>query len=190
VHRLLDSVALERIALVGLSLGGMIAQSFALLYPDRVSSVVLAHTFSRVGEPMIAAWNERRSAVASQGMTSQVASTLERWFAPQFRQSAPLTVEWIAGMIRATQPAGYIGAAEAIQHLDYLDRLRELRQPTLVVAGSEDKGTSPAVAEMCAQLPNASLLVLENAGHLGCVDQPVPFTERVGEFLCKTLRPA
>jgi len=184
IVRLLDQLRIERAALVGLSLGGMIAQALALRHPQRVGPIVLAHTFARVTAPMVPVWQERRAAVESQGMEGQVVPTLERWFAPQFRASSPLTLEWIADMIRATQPAGYSAVAESILHLGYLDQLCDISQPTLVVAGSEDKGASPAVAsEMCAKLPQAQLLILQNAGHLGCVDQPVEFTERVGEFL-------
>ena len=189
VLRLLDSLAVERTTLVGLSLGGMIAQALALRHPDRVGAIVLAHTFARVTEPMIAVWKERQATVESQGMEGQVVPTLERWFAPQFRAASPLTLAWIADMIRSTQPAGYVAVAQSIQHLDYLEQLTDIRQPTLIVAGSEDKGASPEVAtQMCARIPNARLLILPNAGHLGCVDQPVEFTERVGEFLLATSR--
>jgi 3-oxoadipate enol-lactonase len=168
-------------------LGGMIAMTLALRRPDRVSSIVLAHTFARAAAPSIPVWQERRQAVESQGMECQVSSTLERWFTPEFRAAAPLTVEWIADMIRATQPAGYDAAAESIQHLDYLEQLAAIPHPTLVVAGAEDKGATPEIAqEMCSKLPKGRLLVLPNAGHLGCVDQPVAFTERVGEFLKET----
>jgi 3-oxoadipate enol-lactonase len=90
-------------------------------------------------------------------------------------------------MIRATQPAGYDAVAESIQHLDYLDQLAAVQHPTLVVAGAEDKGATPQIAEeMCSRLPKGRLLILPNAGHLGCVDQPVAFTERVGAFLGET----
>ncbi len=122
-------------------------------------------------------------------MESQVVPTLGRWFPDEFRACAPLTVEWIADMIRATQPAGYAAVAESIQHLDYLDQLADIRHPTLVVAGSQDKGATPEIAgDMCSRLRNGRLLILPNAGHLGCVDQPVAFTERVGEFLLETSR--
>ncbi|MBS0421177.1 MAG: alpha/beta fold hydrolase [Proteobacteria bacterium] len=189
VLRLLDSLRIERIALVGLSLGGMIGQALALRYPDRVGALVLAHTFARVSGPMLPIWKQRQATVESQGMEGQVAPTLERWFTPAFRAASPLTLGWIADMIRATQPAGYCAVAECIQHLDYLNRLSEIEQPTLVVAGSEDKGASPEVAtEMHARLPQARLLILPDAGHLGCVDRPVEFTERVGEFLLETNR--
>ena len=185
--KLLDSLRIERTSLVGLSLGGMIAMALALRRPDRVSSIVLAHTFARVSAPTIPVWQERREAVESQGMESQVEPTLARWFTPEFRASAPLTVDWIADMIRATQPAGYAAVAESIQHLDYLEQLGAIQHPTLVVAGSEDKGATPEIAqEMCSRLPNGRLLILPNAGHLGCVDQPVAFTERVGAFLRET----
>ena len=185
--RLLDSMGIEKTTLVGLSLGGMIAMALALRRPDRVSSIVLAHTFARVAAPTIPVWQQRRQEVESQGMESQVAPTLERWFTPEFRASAPLTVEWIAAMIRATQPAGFDAVAESIQHLDYLEQLAAIQHPTLVVAGSEDQGATPQIAqEMCSRLPKGRLLILPDAGHLGCVDQPVAFTERVGEFLKET----
>jgi len=187
--RLLDSLRIERVALVGLSLGGMIAQALALRSADRVSAIVMAHTFAQVNEPMIPVWRERRAAIDSQGMESQVVPTLERWFTPRFRAASPLTLGWIADMIRSTQPAGFAAAAESIQHLNHLERLADIQQPTLVVTGSEDKGASPEVAaQMCARLPHGRLLILQNAGHLGCVDQPVEFTERVGEFLLETAR--
>ena len=189
VLRLLDSIRVERTALVGVSLGGMISMALALRYPDRISSIVLAHTFARVSEASIPVWQERRAAVESQGMESQVVPTLGRWFSDEFRASSPLTVEWIADMIRSTQPAGYAAVAESIQHLDYLDQLSDIRHPTLVAAGSQDKGATPEIAkEMCSRLPNGRLLILQNAGHLGCVDQPVAFTERIGAFLLETNR--
>lgn len=189
VLRLLDSMAVERTAVVGLSLGGMIAQALALRYPDRISALVLAHTFAQVSGAMLPIWKERQATVESQGMEGQVLPTLQRWFTPAFRAASPLTLEWIADMIRSTQPAGYCAVAECIQHLDYLDRLGAIQQPTLVVAGSQDKGASPEVAsQMHARLAKARLLILPNAGHLGCVDQPVEFTERIGEFLLATSR--
>lgn len=187
VIRLLDLLRVERTALVGVSLGGMISVALALRNPDRINSIVLAHTFARVNPATIPVWQERRAAVESRGMESQVAPTLGRWFSAEFLASSPLTVEWIADMIRATRPAGYAAVAESIQHLDYLDRLIDIPHRTLVVAGSEDKGATPEIArEMCSRLPHARLLILPNAGHLGCVDQPVAFTERVGEFLRET----
>jgi 3-oxoadipate enol-lactonase len=189
VLRLLDLLGVQRTALVGVSLGGMISMALALRYPDRISSIVLAHTFARVAEATIPVWQQRRADVESQGMESQVVSTLGRWFPDEFRASSPLTVAWVADMIRSTHPAGYDAVAESIQHLDYLDQLADIRHPTLVVAGSQDKGATPQIAiEMCSRLANGRLLILQNAGHLGCVDQPVAFTERVGEFLLETSR--
>src|ERR1700759_3707841 len=68
--RLLDSLRIERTALVGLSLGGMISMALALRRPDRISSVVLAHTFARLAPATIPVWQQRREHVEPQGMES------------------------------------------------------------------------------------------------------------------------
>jgi 3-oxoadipate enol-lactonase len=69
-------------------------------------------------------------------MQEQVATTIERWFTPQFRENAPLHVERVANMIGRTTYEGYAAAIEAIRGLDLLDRLSTLEVPVLWSAAS------------------------------------------------------
>src|SRR5262249_25034272 len=122
------------------------------------------------------------------GMQEQVATTLERWFTPQFREHAPLHVERVANMIRRTSLEGYCAAIEAIRGLDLLDRLDSLAIPVLVVGGKQGASVTPQVVEPLAQgVPKAQKRLLDPAAHLANVEQPVAFTEAVGHFLRATL---
>jgi 3-oxoadipate enol-lactonase len=185
---LLASVAIKDVSIVGLSFGGMIGQAFALNYPQRVRSLVLSNTSARTPAEMKETWARRKQAASTQGMHAQVATTIERWFTPQFRERAPLQVERVANMIRRTSYDGYAAAIEAIRGLDLLDRLSALEMPVLVVGGLQDAAVTPQTIEALAQrVPKAKTLLLEDAAHLANIEQPTAFTEAVGQFLRATL---
>jgi 3-oxoadipate enol-lactonase len=186
VRDVLDELEVDRAALVGLSLGGMVAQAFALAYPQRTAALVLAHTTARTDEAVRELWQRRLEHFEAAGLQGQVAPALERWFTRAFAEASPLTLAWIAGQICATSPDGYTAAIRAIQRLDHLDRLGQLTVPTLVIAGEADSAVPPAAAAaMAAAIPGSQLVVLPESAHLGNVQQPVRFTEVVGSFLGK-----
>src|SRR5690606_36323058 len=72
VREVLDELRIEIASLVGLSFGGMVAQAFALKYPDRVRSLVLAHTSARTVEAVKGIWNGRIARFEKDGMNAQV----------------------------------------------------------------------------------------------------------------------
>jgi 3-oxoadipate enol-lactonase len=188
VREVLDELGIRQAAIVGLSLGGMVAQAFALAFPERTLALVLAHTSARTEPAVRDLWSRRLAQFETEGLPAQVAPTLERWFTRAFAAASPLTLEWVAAQVRSTTPAGYAAAIRAIQGLDHLERLRTLALPTLVVAGAADSSVPPSMAKTLAEaIPGARLLVLDGAAHLGNVEQPVVFTEGVGAFLLEAL---
>ncbi|HSV84473.1 MAG TPA: alpha/beta fold hydrolase [Ramlibacter sp.] len=190
VRAVLDALEIELAAIVGLSLGGMVAQAFALAWPQCTRALVLAHTSAQTAPAVRDVWSGRLASFQEQGLEAQVAPTLERWFTRSFRAEAPSTVAWVAAQIRSTSDAGYAAAIRAIQQLDHLGRLGEISAPTLVVAGADDTAVPPAAARAMADaIPGARLFVLPQAAHLGNVEQPVAFTEAVGRFFHQALIP-
>ncbi len=188
VAALLDEVGIGRAAIVGVSLGGMIAQAFALRFPERLTAMVLAQTLSRVTPDAAAMWTQRQQIARHSGMRALTQATLERWFTADFLRSAPITVEWVAEMIVATGVEGFCAAAEAIQGLDFLDSLARVAVPALVVAGAEDTAAPRTVAQAISErLQNSQLVVIEGAAHLANVERPIVFAERVGAFLSEVL---
>jgi 3-oxoadipate enol-lactonase len=184
----LDSLGVVRASFVGMSLGGMVAQAIALNWPDRVESLVLAHCGARTDAAVKRIWDQRIKQVEDEGVPAQVHPTLERWFPREFASASPITLQWVAEMIRQTSKEGYVSAIRAIQGLDHLERLHHVKAPTLVVAGDEDIAVSPAMASALAQgIPDSELLILEGTGHLGNVQSPHRFSESVGNFISRHL---
>jgi 3-oxoadipate enol-lactonase len=183
---LLDGLGIAETHVVGLSMGGMIGQTFALKYPLRVESLALCDTTSRYPAGAAPVWEERIRTVEARGMAPLVEPTLGRWFTAAFRARRPDVMERVGGWIRSTPPAGYVGCCHAIPKIDVTHRLGELRCPVLVLVGEEDPGTPVEMArEIHAALPAAELAILRSASHLSNVEQPAEFTRVLLGFLDK-----
>ncbi len=186
LHGLLGGLGITQMHFVGLSMGGMIGQVFALKFPAMVQSLVLCDTTSRYPAAAAPVWEERIRTVEAKGMDPLVEATLERWFTAPFRARRTDVVERVAAMIRHTPPQGYIGCCHAIPKIDVTDRLREIRCPALVIVGEEDPGTPVEMArDIHAALPGAELAIVRSASHLSNVEQPEEFTRVLLRFLDK-----
>jgi 3-oxoadipate enol-lactonase len=186
LRALLDGLGIRQTHVVGLSMGGMIGQVFALQHPAMVQSLVLCDTTSRYPATAGPIWEERIRTVESRGMDPLVAPTLERWFTAPFRARNPELMDRVGAMIRSTPPQGYAGCCHAIPKIDVTDRLRELRCPALVIVGEEDPGTPVEMArQIHAALPGAELAILPSASHLSNLEQPAEFNRVLTAFLDK-----
>ena len=181
---LLDALRIERTHFVGLSMGGMIGQHFALAHPARLQRLVIASSTSRVPAEAGAVWDERIALARSDGCAALVDGTLGRWFTPGYRAAHPEVMARIGALIAATPAAGYIGCAGAIRSLDITARLGAVAAPTLVIAGADDPGTPPAASEaIAAAIPGAQLEVIASASHISCIEQARRFNSLVIDFL-------
>ena len=183
---LLDALAIRHCHFVGLSMGGMIGQQFALKYPGRFASMTLADTTSRYPAEARGVWDERLALVRSRGMDAIVPSTLERWFTAPFREREPATVARIGQLIRSTPVAGYAGCAFGISRINLSARLASIDCPTLVMVGDADLGTPrPMAEEIVRSLPGSRLHIIERAAHLSNVERPAEFNHELRQFLAE-----
>jgi len=181
---LLDALGVERPHYCGLSMGGMIGQTFALRFPGRLRTLTLADTTSRFPPEVRPVWAERIRTAETQGMEALAPPTLERWFTAAFRAENPALVDSIRRLIVATPVAGYVGCAHAIVAIDLTARLGAIACPALVIVGEDDPGTPVAMARAIhAQLPDARLVVIPRAAHLTNLEAPVAFNGALEEFL-------
>jgi 3-oxoadipate enol-lactonase len=186
LHGLLIGLGIEETHFVGLSMGGMIGQHFALEYPGLISALVLCDTTSRWPDGSWPAWEERIRAVRAQGMEPMVEPTIERWFTAPFRQQRRDVTDSIRAMLRATPPEGYIGCCHAIPKINVTERLAALRCPALVIVGEQDPATPVEMARtLQAALPGAALVMLSSASHLSTLEQPEAFNQALLGFLDK-----
>ena len=184
---LLDRLGIEKAWFVGLSMGGMIGQLLALRHPERLLGLGLCATTSEIPDAAQPLWDERIRVARSDGMEPHVEPTMQRWFTPAFLESRPDAVDPIREMVRSTAVEGYVGCSEAIRRLSLTDRLGQIRLPVLVVAGREDPGAPPAVAQRIhEEISESELAVLERAAHLCNVEQAEAFNRSLLSFLQKS----
>jgi 3-oxoadipate enol-lactonase len=181
---LLDVLGIDQVHWVGLSMGGMIGQSIALNYPKRLQSLALCDTMAVVPEEAQPIWQERIDAVREKGVASQWEPTMERWFTPTFLNLNPYMLGVIREEFLATPAKGYLGCIYAIRKLNYLNRLSEIKIPTLIMVGEDDPGTPVAASEAMQQrIPNSKLVIIKSARHLSNVEQPEVFNTNLLTFL-------
>jgi 3-oxoadipate enol-lactonase len=181
---LLDALGIDVVNWVGLSMGGMIGQCLAVNYPHRLRTLALCDTAAVLSDEFKQTFQERVETVRSKGMQALAQLTLERWFTPPYLQENPPVVEKIRRQFLATPVAGYIGCIEALRHLDYLERLPQIKTPTLIIVGKEDLGTPVAASEaMHDRIPDSRLVVLPSAAHFSNVEQAQAFNNALMGFL-------
>lgn len=185
VVAVLDGIGVERpAAYVGISIGGMIGQALGLRHPTRFSALVLCSTAGRTPPEAKAALDQRIEAVKRDGLEAQVQPTLERWLSAAFRAKDPDTTKWVADIIRGTPAAGMIGCLHAIKALDYLEQLKQITLPTLIIAGEKDPGTPVAAMQAIqAQIAGSQLAVIPGCLHQTPIEAPDAFNRLVEDFL-------
>ncbi len=184
VVRLLDELGLAKIHFVGLSMGGMIGQALGLYYPDRLVSLTLCDTAAANPPGSRDIWQERIELVRKEGLAPLLEPTLERWFTPDFVRQGPPILEKIRCQFLKTSINGYVGCSQAIRELDYLEKLGQIKIPTLIVVGEDDSGTPVSAARAIQEhLVDSKLVILPGARHLSNVEQAKGFNQAVLEFL-------
>ena len=177
---LLDYLNVANCVLIGLSIGGMIAQGLAAKRLDMVHALVLSNTAAKIGTSQL--WQNRIKAVEKGGIEALESSIMERWFSAGFRATAQLDL-WRNMLIRQPRE-GYIGCSAAIAGSDFLASTSGLRLPCLGIAGNEDGSTPPdLVRETINLIPGAQFQLIKKAGHLPCVEQPELYAKILLQFL-------
>ncbi|KQX01576.1 hydrolase [Massilia sp. Root418] len=169
---------------IGVSMGGMVGQELALRHPALVRALVLANTTSGYPDAARELWRQRIATVRAQGIEAIADAVMGRYFHDAFRAGHAATVARFRRRVVSTDVQGYIGCCHAVGTVDTTARLGGVAVPVLVIAGELDQGTPPEMARTLADaVPGAQLLVLPEASHLACVEQPQAFEEAVSSFL-------
>ena len=170
---------------VGLSLGGMVAQSLAANHPASVSSIVIANSASWYDNAARAMWQTRIATVREKGVEGIADDALPRWFTPAFRADAAgsqRVAQMRADLVK-TSAAAYIASCEVIAAMDLRDDNERIACPTLVIAGTFDEATPLALSEKIADAIDGAQLETIAAAHLSAVEQPEAFAALLREFI-------
>jgi 3-oxoadipate enol-lactonase len=189
LKRLLDSYGVQKAHIAGLSMGGMIAQDFYSLYPERVATLVLCDTSDGLNTRMTP---EQREEFIRLRLGPLLAGKEPKDMAPTVadtligRQSSRASWQRLVDSMAALHKESYIKTVRAnTARTDYPDA-QQIRVPTLLVFGEDDRLTPPAIGRsMQAKIPGAELVIIPTAGHLSNIEQPAVFNQAVLDFLFK-----
>jgi 3-oxoadipate enol-lactonase len=190
VAGLLDGLGIQRSHLLGLSMGGLIAQEFALRHADRLDRLVLTGTGaaparSAVDPIEIWRWVKTNDPTGEVFGGQQFVSLFSTAF---LRDSDAVrdTAEMLASHPYPMGPEAYARQAKAYLQFDSLDRLGAISAPTLVIVGEQDVLTPPWIArEVADAIPGSQFEVIRGAGssHLTPIERPDDFNRLVSDFL-------
>ncbi|MBV9554364.1 MAG: alpha/beta fold hydrolase [Alphaproteobacteria bacterium] len=177
VAAVLDGLSIARVHYIGLSIGGMLGQAFALRHQDKLISVMWCDTLPASPLGAKAAWDERMGIVRNASSLEPIAdATMDRWFTPAFKGKNPTRWKQIRDTVAATTPAGYLGCSAAIMDFDFVPRLGTVSVPTLVVCGSDDPGTpAPENRKLAGLVPGGRYEEIAGMRHFPNVEAPDAF---------------
>lgn len=169
---------------VGLSVGGMIAQSLAAGSPELVRSLSLINTAATLSDPARAAMRQSAQTVHEDGMAAVVQPTLERWFTSEFAARRPEVLDRVTKTLLRNSKRVHAAMWESIADLDVAARLSNVRCPTLVLVGERDQSTPVAASQLIAdRIPGARMHILANVSHMSPIEAPTEVNARLVEFL-------
>lgn len=170
-----DAMGLDRVVMVGLSMGGAIGQLFALTHPERLAGLVLASTGARL----------KVLPVIFESLRADFEGYLQMMGKFSFGKSAAEEIKKeVLEETRKQNPALIAGDFRACDAFDVRERLGEIRTPTLILSGDEDLLTPPKYSDFLAErIPGARLVRLPGAGHLLPVEKPEAFNRAVEDFV-------
>lgn len=181
VVRLLRSLGVERAHMVGLSLGGVVAQQFALDYPLAVASLVLADTFCATPPEYTDAVRAALQFVEDNDMPAVAKARITNAFSDAVN---PAMRDYFIDRVARNDKPSYVRAARAVMGFSATARLHEISAPALVVVGDLDRVTPPALSEdLAARIAGARLARFAGAGHISNLEQPAEFNRVVVDFL-------
>jgi pimeloyl-ACP methyl ester carboxylesterase len=182
---IMDQQGISKAVIAGHSMGGAVALTMALEHPERLQGLVLVATGARMKmRPDFL--EEARKSAETYGSAVPAATHIipvEQMVHPAIPADA---VEWLKDRIGKASAQATYADFQANNNFDVMNRLGEVRVPTLVIGGSEDRMAPRKFAEFLANaIPGARLEILDPCGHYPQVEQEQAFNRAVESFLAE-----
>jgi pimeloyl-ACP methyl ester carboxylesterase len=182
--RLMEYLKIKRAHILGVSMGGMIAQEIAIRYPDRVLKMILGcshagndNQLSGGTADMVAAWDLPVRICTSRLLGVACNKPLNRFFL------VPL-YQFKVSRLDEAEAIGLLGQREAVRNHNTMDRLSLIKAPTLVISGTLDKVVKPSSSDLLAQkIPGARQVQVEGGSHTFSWEMSKRFNQEVLNFL-------
>ncbi len=185
---LLDHLRIDKAALVGFSIGGMINRRFALDHANRLSALAILNSPHDRGDKAQAMVEARAMAVRSEGAMATMEAALERWFTDDYRTSYPDFMETVRVWRRQVDAQSYAEAAWVLATgvKELIRPTKRVNVPTIVITSENDSGSTPDMAaKIASEIDQVEICIVPELKHLGLIEQPQSFTLPVIEFFRK-----
>lgn len=183
---LMAALGIQKANILGLSMGGWIAQQIAIHYPHLVKNLILVCTSDKVykmGEKIMEVW---RTLAQNNDMKTLVKDFLIWTFSTDYFENQQKEIEQLEMLLSGTkQPLyAYLNQLDACLEHNASDSISKISAPTLVIGGEQDILCPPRFSKMlCERIPNAKLTILEGSGHGVIWEVPQKFNKAVLSFL-------
>lgn len=180
---LMDELGVERAHVVGMSLGGLIAQAITLRHPERVVRAgFICAVAGRSAEQREAVLARLRR--VEEGGPVSVADGGARWYTDHFRVQHPEVVAAHMKRFAANDPAAYAAAFRVLATTDMLDELHAITAPTLIMTGALDVGSPPEMSRaMHQRIPHSQLIIVDGVKHAILEEAPHAVADALARFL-------
>lgn len=179
-----DALLCGPVHLVGLSVGGLIAQQIALTDPQLITSLALLDTTARFAPDGQASMRGRAAVLREHGMEAILDGLFGHWLLPETRERRPDLIDRATKTLLHDDPGVQAALWETIADFDDADRLGSIPVPTLVLVGELDSSSPVSSArELCAGIRHAQMQVIADAAHLTPIEQPTVVTGHLDAFV-------
>ncbi|MDP1674534.1 MAG: alpha/beta fold hydrolase [Burkholderiales bacterium] len=183
---LMDHVQWPSAVVGGCSMGGMVAQAFAIDYPQRTTGLVLIDTTAWYGADAPKVWRERGATGLEKGMAALVEFQTGRWFGDAFRANQKATVDQLIKVFLDNNVDCYVKTCEMLGDGDLRAGLASIKAPTAVVVGEEDYATPVAMAEALHKgISGSTLTVIPGGRHITPTEKPQDIAARIREVIAR-----
>lgn len=187
---LMTELGVERAALVGFSLGGMINRRCAMDHPERVSALAILNSPHERGAEQQKLVEERARDTSAGGPEATIDATLERWFTANFRRDHADMVAEVRRVVLANDHANYAAHRQVLAEgvVELIRPEPPIAHPTLLMTCENDSGQPPEMSwGIAGEMPEADVVIVPALKHLGLIEQPELFSGPVKEFLKRVL---
>jgi pimeloyl-ACP methyl ester carboxylesterase len=188
---LMDYLGIPKAHILGLSLGGIVAQEIAISYPERVMKLILGSTFAGsegndVHPEMVKAFATPEGAASIDFRSIPIEKVMYKMISLAFnkRLYRMILLPLSKRSTKSINPEGHFKQMAAVSDYTTLDRLHLIKAPTLVITGTGDRIISPGASEVIAsRIPNAKLVLVKGGSHAFFMEMRGRFNKEVLEFL-------
>jgi 3-oxoadipate enol-lactonase len=186
VEQIVESTGSPTVHLVGLSVGGIISQAFALAKPERLRSLTLIDTAPTFSEQGREAMRRRATAVRAGGMKAVLQECLDRWFTDTTKTRRPDLIDRVTKTLLALDPQVHGAMWDMISAFEVTSELHQISVPTLILTGELDPSSPPSSAKLMQQeIVGSELYIVPDFSHMLPLEAPNLVNDYLLRFLAR-----